>query len=130
MKGHGEKLSRKQEAAIVALMSCPTIAEAASKVGIGEATLWRWMQRPAFQRCYRAARGRVVEAAIGTLQQATTEAVAALQRNLTSGVPSVEVQAAKAILDQSTKAIELMDLVERVEYLEQASEKGRGHVAA
>ena len=59
-----------------------------------------------------------MEGAIGRLQQAATEAVAALQRNLTCGTPSVEVRAATAILDQAIKAVELFDLVERVEQLE------------
>ncbi len=119
MTGHGNKLSRKQEQAIAALLALPTIPEAATKAGVNERTLWRWLQLPGFQSAYRAARRQVVESAIGTLQQATSEAVDALRRNLTSGAPSVEVQAAKAILDLSTKAIELMDLSERVEALEQ-----------
>lgn len=128
MKGHGEKLSRKQEAAIAAPLACPTIGEAATQAGVGEVTLWRWLKRPQFQAGYRLARRRVVEAAIGRLQHAATEAVATLQRNLTSGAPSVEVRAAKAILDQATKAIELMDLVERVEVLEQrAGDEGGNH---
>ena len=39
MSGHGEKLTRKQEAAIAALLLQPTITAAAAAVGIGEATL-------------------------------------------------------------------------------------------
>ena len=59
-----------------------------------------------------------MEGAIGRLQQAATEAVTTLQRNLTCGTPAVEVRAATAILDQAIKAIELFDVVERVEQLE------------
>ena len=39
MSGHGEKLTRKQDAAIGALLSQSTISAAAESVGIGEATL-------------------------------------------------------------------------------------------
>ncbi len=41
MNGHGEKLTRKQDAAIGALLSHPTISAAAQSVGLGEATLRR-----------------------------------------------------------------------------------------
>ena len=44
MRGHGEKLSRKQEALISALLLAPTLAEAAQAAGIHEATAWRWLR--------------------------------------------------------------------------------------
>lgn len=40
MAGHGEKLSRKQEQAITALLVAPSIIEAATQAGIGEHTLY------------------------------------------------------------------------------------------
>jgi hypothetical protein len=61
-----------------------------------------------------------VEAAIGRLQHAAAAAVDALARNLTCGTPAVEVGAARTVLDQAIKAIELIDLAERVEALEAA----------
>jgi hypothetical protein len=116
--GHGSKRSLQEDAAITALLSEPTIAEVAAKTGIGERTLLRWLAEPEFKARYRAARRSVVETAISRLQQAATEAVDALTRNLACGVPAVEVGAAKAVLDQAIKAVELIDLAERVERLE------------
>lgn len=112
-------LTVKQEKAIAALLDRPTIREAAQSVNISEATLWRWLQERKFQRAYRMARRRVVEHSISELQAATSEAVATLKRNLKCGNQSVEVRAAQIILDQSVKAVELVDLAERVEELEQ-----------
>jgi hypothetical protein len=57
------------ELAIAGLLSEPTIAAAAAKIGIGERTLRGWMQQPCFRTAYRLARVQVVEAAIGQLQQ-------------------------------------------------------------
>jgi len=91
---------------------------AARAVDIAPATIWRWTQQADFRAKLRDARRAVVEGAIGRLQQAATEAVTTLQRNLTCGTPAVEVRAATAILDQAIKAIELFDVVERVEQLE------------
>ena len=51
-------ISRKQDAAIGALLSRPTISAAAESVGIGEATLRRWLKAPGFLAPYRTARGR------------------------------------------------------------------------
>src|SRR5215213_1130733 len=119
--GHGEKRSRREESAIAALLACPTIEAAAQQAGVGESTLRGWLRDPAFQQRYRAARRQVVEQSIAQLQQGTTEAVAALRRNLTCGLPAAEIAAAKAVMDYSVKAIELVDLAERVEQLEQAA---------
>jgi hypothetical protein len=118
MKGHGEKFSRKQELTILALLQQPTIRAAAQAAGVSDVTLWRWLQQPEFRTRYRAARRQVVEGALASLQQATSEAAATLQRNLTCGVPSVEIRAAAAILEQAVRAIELVDLEERLERLE------------
>lgn len=119
--GHGSKRNRQEEAALAALLAEPTIALAATKAGISHSTLVRWMAEPVFKARYREARRQVVEAAIGRLQTVTTKAVDTLERNLSCGIPAVEVGAAKSVLDQAVKAVELVDLAERVEQLEQAA---------
>lgn len=129
MTGHGEKQSRKDDDAIGALLSCATIAQAADKVGIGEKTLRRWMQEPAFAARYREARQQVVQHSICALQRATSQAVGALERNLECGSPAVEVQAARVILEQAYRATELDDLINRIEELERADERRKGAAA-
>lgn len=121
MNGHGQKLTRKSEQALVALLAESTLPAAAARAGVSEATIARWLRNPQFRAAYRDARRQIVEAAIGTLQGATSEAVETLRRNLTHDNGNVQVRAAVAILDHATKAIELMDLAERVEALEQRS---------
>lgn len=118
MTGHGEKLSRKQELAISALLTCDKVAGAAEQAGVSEKTLYRWMHEPEFKTAYRTARQAVLQTSIGTLQAASSEAVATLKRNLTCGTPSTEVQAAAKLLEQCFKAAELHDVVERLEEIE------------
>jgi transposase-like protein len=108
----------KQDKAILALLTEPTVEAAARAVDIAPATIWRWTQQADFRARLRDARRAVVEGAIGRLQQTATEAVETLRRNLTCGTPSVEVRAATAILEQATRAVELFDIAERVEQLE------------
>ncbi len=111
-------LTKKQEAAIAALLSTSVMKDAAAQVGISDVTLWRWLQLPEFEAAYRAARRQVVEQAISKLQGATKYAVATLGKNLSCGNPAVEVRAASIILEQAVKGVELIDLQERVERLE------------
>ena len=125
--GHGEKWSRKKDAAILALVTEPTIADAAKKAGISHATLHRWLQIKDFKDAYREAKREVVSAAIARLQRTATEAVDALRdvMNDAESPANARVSAARAILELAIKAIELEDLEARVEQLEALLQKER-----
>jgi hypothetical protein len=114
----GKRLQR-EELAVAALLSEPTIEAAAKKAGVSESTLLRWLQEPSFKERHRAARRAVVEGVIGRLQQSSGLALDALVRNLACGTAAVEVSAAKAILDLTTKALDT-DTADRLVALEQA----------
>jgi predicted DNA-binding transcriptional regulator AlpA len=120
VKGHGEKLGRKQEQAIAALLTAPTIGQAAQAVGISEPTLWRWLKRPDFQRAYRRARQEVVAQAVSRVQQLASQAVEALASIMedAQAPAGARVSAAKAILELSTKSCTLDDLREQLAELE------------
>ncbi len=120
MKPLEQKLNAKQERALVALLDCGEIKEAAETAGITKVTLWRWLQSPEFQSRYRAARRQLVETAIAQLQSDCTIAVRVLREVAEDkqAPASSRVAAAKTIIEQSIGAIELMDLQERVEMLE------------
>jgi hypothetical protein len=122
-RGHGEKLSRKGEQALAALLQHATIKDAAQACDISEKSLWRWLQREDFQKRYREAQRAVVDGAIGELQAATVEAVKTLRRNLTCGNAFAENTAATTILSQSLKAVEMQELQSRTERLEQMLEE-------
>jgi uncharacterized protein (UPF0254 family) len=127
MKGHGQKLTRKKDMAILALLSEPTYARAAAKVHISESTLHRWLQLPEFLAAYRAARSRMVESGIATFQRLVTNAVVALGKNLTCGHPASENRAAIAIVSFSLRGVETMDLETRLaEVEERVKEQGEG----
>jgi DNA invertase Pin-like site-specific DNA recombinase len=113
-------LTPKQERAILALLSEGTTKDAAAKCGVNEATIWRWLQLTEFQERYRGARRQVVETAISQLQSDCTVAARVLREVAedTKAPSSSRVMAARTILEQSLKAVELMDLVARVDRLE------------
>lgn len=94
MRAHGEKLSRKQEQTIAALLTCSSITEASQQCGIAEATIHRWLKDADFQTAYREARRAVVQQAIAQVQQATGAAVETLRTVMQPGIltnTSVEV---------------------------------------
>jgi hypothetical protein len=114
-----DALTAKQVRAIEALLREPTIGAAAKSAKVGHRTIYTWLNDdPVFVRAYREARRQVVEKAIAELQAACSDAVQALTRNLKCGLPAVEVSAAKTILDQAAKGIELSDIVARLEEVE------------
>ena len=120
MKGHGEKLSRNQERAIAALLVHASMSEAADAAGIGEVTLWRWMQIPEFKEQYRLARREAVSQAVGHLQGACSVAVVVL-KDIAQDVTcpaGARVSAARTVLELAIKGVELEDLAARVEELE------------
>ncbi len=122
LKGHGEKLTRKAEQAIAALLEHPTVGEASKACGVSERSLWRWQKRPDFQKRYREAQRAVVDTSIAELQEATKEAVKTLRRNLTCGKPEAETRAAQIIIEQAIKAVEMQEMQERIKRLEQVLE--------
>lgn len=121
MNGHGEKKSRKAEQFIAALLSYPTIEAAAKSVGIGNATAWRWMKDPKFTEEYREARREAMRHTTARLQEAAREAVECLRKVQRTGESeSARVSAARTILEQALKAVDLEDVQQRLDTLEQA----------
>lgn len=127
MKDSDANLEAKHDAAIVALLSTRTVRGAAKKCGISEATLYRLLQLPDFTTKYRAARRGLVETVTAQLQQDGADAAKALREivNNKKAPASVRVSAARVILEQGIKAVELIDLSERLDRLEEL-EKARG----
>ena len=117
-------LTRKQESAVSALIAHPTIKGAAQSAGVGETTLWRWLQLPEFERAYRQVRRETVKHAIVKLQSAAGQAVDVLTEimNDQSAVVFARLAAAKVVLEISVKAVELEDLAARIAELERVAE--------
>jgi hypothetical protein len=119
-QGHGEKRSRKEEAAIAALLEQPTLKAAALAAGISEATLFRWLQDPEFSGRYRAARRAALSRATARLQHASAQAVETLMAVMSdAGTPaSARVTAARTVLELAARAVEIEDLQAKIALLE------------
>lgn len=116
--GHGEKLSRLQEQAIAALLTCPTIAKAAGKAGCSVRALKDWLHDPDFSAAYAEARREVLSGTVGMLLSSCADAVKTLKANLKRGKPGEQTRAALGILDRAVKYTDQLEFAERLEDLE------------
>ena len=122
MPGHGEKYTRCRERAVAALLTRPTVTEAAADIQIDERTLRRWMKHPQFDTDYRTARQQIVQHAIGELQEASLEAVSTLRSIMTDAEApaNARVSAARTVLELGLKAAAMDELDHRLAALEAA----------
>ena len=116
-------LDARQLQAIEALLQHPTLARAASAVGIHERTLRRWLRLPQFKAAVSEARREAFGQATGLMQWYASVAVTALVKilNDTAASSSARVAAAGMVLKLGREGIELDDLAQRLAALEQAS---------
>jgi len=126
MTGHGAKFGRKQEEAIIALLTTRSVEEAARAVNIATKTLLRWMKEPEFDASYRAAKHAAFGQSIARLHHLSSAAVSTLGKVMLDPAtpPATRVRAADSILDHTTKAIEIEDIEARVAALEATAANG------
>jgi hypothetical protein len=105
----GSKRNR-WESAVAALLTEPSVEAAAAAAGISYRTLKAWLTLPEFRRLYQDARRRVVDDAVAGVQKLCARAVEALGRNLECDRPAVEIRAAVAVLNETYRGMELLDL--------------------
>lgn len=122
-----DSLSPEQEAAVVALLNETSVARAAAACGVGERTLYRWLDEPQFGEAYRKARRENFKQAMGIAQKYAPTALGVLVTIATDPRISAgaRVSAAAHVARFSRESIELDDLAARVQALERAS-KGAG----
>jgi uncharacterized protein (UPF0147 family) len=127
MAGRGEKLGRKQEEAIVALLSQRNIEDAARAICVVPRTLYRWIKEPEFDAAYRAARRAAFSQSTARLQQMCTAAVSTLGKIMVDpNAPAASrVRAADSVLNHAAKAMEIQDIEARLSDLERLAEQNK-----
>lgn len=114
-------LTPRQELALQALLSHPTLKEAAAAAGISEPTLWRYKKDPEFARRLRELRRQSTDHTVTRLQQAAADAVTVLHDLLLkeAAPPASRISAARTVLDYSFRAGEVEELRAQVEELQE-----------
>jgi hypothetical protein len=127
MSGFKGKLSGKQEAAVLALLSTRNVEEAARVAGVTPRTLYRWQKELGFQAALRDAKLAAFSQTTGRLHQMSSAAVSTLGKVMVDPAtpPATKVRAADSILNHTIKAIETENLEARLSELERATEASR-----
>lgn len=112
-------LSAKQELALRAVLSQPTLKDAAAAAGVSEATLWRYKQDPVFSRRLREARRQAVDHTALLIQGWSGDAAAVLHDVMMDRETpaAVRVSASRAMLDYLFRAVEMDELRQQLDDL-------------
>ncbi|WP_258871632.1 hypothetical protein [Halobacillus trueperi] len=114
-------MNKKQEIAVMAIVTEPTMQKAADKAGIASSTLYRWLQLDSFQEHLKRMKSETVSHATTRLRQSMTVAIDTLvEMAENKKTPAVaRASAARTLLEYGFKAHENEDLQERLERLEE-----------
>jgi hypothetical protein len=112
-----EKLTPNQERALAALLTTGTIKGASEVCGLGVRTLQRYLASPDFRERYREERVRLFEQSVAAAQKLSSTAVAVFGRNLTAESTSVQIRAAKHLLDFMLSAMQYEAQMREIEQL-------------
>ena len=115
------KITVKKQRVITALMTAPTVRDAADQAGVSEATVYRWMREDDFHGAYKAALDAATKQAATHLQSMLTAAAQTLHEIMldTAAAPSARVSAARAVWEIAYRAREIDDFSERLRKVEE-----------
>ena len=120
MADTGEKLSRKQQKAVLALLANRTVEDAARTCKIPVRTMFRWLKDENFTAAYREAKRAAFAQGIARLHHLASAAVSTLGKvMLDAGTPPAsKIRAADTILNHTIKAQEMEEIEARLAELE------------
>jgi AcrR family transcriptional regulator len=105
--------------AIPALLETATVAAAAERAELSESTIYRYLRDEDFQAALRREQDAIIANTTASLVGSTGEVLEELYRIALHGDrDSVKVQAIKTWLKHTYDALEIRDIIERLEALE------------
>jgi len=112
--------SRKADSILQALLSHRTIREAAQAARVSERVIYDYLNDPAFEARYKAARDDVIRGVSNHLREQMNAAVDVVVDIMgdNENRPIDRLAAAKAVLEFGEKYIESSDVLERINKLE------------
>lgn len=115
----------KKDQAITALITTTSIKAAAARVGVNEKTIRRWLDDPEFAHKVNQAQIEVMQGTIRGVINAGNRAVETLLNIMGSDEypASARVSAAKAVINNNTKILELQTVQQTLEEFESAIER-------
>lgn len=123
-----QNLSKGRQKAVLALVECSSITEAAKQAKVSRMSIHKWIQEPEFDAAYKQCQKQLVSHAINKIKGAMSSAVATLKEIAEDkdAYAGARVSASRAILDLGLRAVEIEELEERITELEEHANNGGG----
>jgi hypothetical protein len=120
---NNSKKQRLMDATIHALLTAPTIAQAAKNAGVTEASIRIWLKEPDFRRKYRETRQNLFETALGSVQGKLQEGASVMWKLvMDEATPATaRVQAFRCLAEMAFRGQDLSELESRIEQLERGN---------
>jgi len=112
-------ISAKQAKAVEALLAFPNVTDAAAAAGVGQTTIYRWMQQPDFVSELRRRQRLVLDGVTAKLTAMATEAADVYLDGIRDESISVRLKAAGDLFAHLLKLSELVSLQARMEEIEE-----------
>lgn len=106
-------------AILIALASGKTIRDTAAECGVSESLIYRRLKKPQFLAKLERARGRMLDAALGSLTMASQEAGVVLRELMKDNAPLVRLGAARACLEYGLSLRKQSQFERRMQLVEQ-----------
>jgi transcriptional regulator with XRE-family HTH domain len=128
MQGNADlnDLSAKQKRVAELLAAGFTRAEAAKRAGVGERTVYLWLNNESFQRYIRAEQARLRGELTSVLRRSVMKAVTVLEAALDSSDDERKILAARALLSAGAKLLAMLETAELHEKVEQIERRLAG----
>lgn len=119
---------RKRDQLLNALMAFPTVTQAAQAAGVSRTRAYELMAEPEFRDELNRAKRTTLEASTRYMQTAVSECVETLMGIVRdeSNAPQVRINAAQVVLSNARAFTEAVDLVPRIEALEELAKADAG----
>jgi hypothetical protein len=119
-----ERLTRKHQKTVDALLATGDVAAAAKEVGVSRETVYRWLRQPAFAQAVRDAEAQALDDLSRLLVRLGRTAAGTLAKTMSdlSVPPATRVRAADVTLSRLLQLRELATLEARVVELERLAE--------
>lgn len=112
------------QALLASLATGATAEQAAKAAGVGVTTVYRCLRDPDFQTRLTALKAKGLELAVSVLGQASGEASEHLQKLLNARSETVQLGAARSIIELGLRMREAVEIEKRLQALEEHSRTG------
>ena len=116
-----QEISPKQQQAVIAMLTCPSLTQAAKRAKVSRSVLHGWMREPMFKTALQAAQGEALDRAVRRLVKLADKAIDTLESLLDdpASTGTIRLRAAQTCLSSLLSLRQSYEVEERLARLEE-----------